>query len=235
MKAFIADKKIAAKDTLWVKFDLESEVDFKPGQFFFITLPELKYDDQRGDTRHFSIVNSPTRNKQIEMTTRLRGSGFKKTLQELPLGAEVEIKNISGEFVLSESEKPLVFLAGGIGITPFISMIRYINDKTLFDYKIVLICSDDSLDSVVFLKELTDLTTGNDNFKLVLTITRDPNYQGEKRHISTDFLKDYLSPNLNTYHYMVAGPPRFTEGMLKVLQASGVDELNIKWEKISGY
>ncbi|MCL4354778.1 FAD-dependent oxidoreductase [Patescibacteria group bacterium] len=234
MKSVIADRKAIAEGTMWVRFEYPEEISFKPGQFFFVTLPSLLFDDRRGPTRHFSIVNSPAENKTIEMTTRLRNSGFKQTLSKLDLGTKVEIKDIQGDFVLPSSDKPLVFMAGGIGITPFMSMIRFIRDRKLFDYKITLIYTSKDRASTPFLDELQVIFNKNFNCKLVLTMTKDANWMGEKRRIDGKFLKDYLA-DFDRSLYMIAGPPGFVSGMGDVLEDLKIDKDNIRTERFSGY
>ena len=235
MKAVIKDKKEIARGTLWVRFEFSERISFKPGQIFFITLPLLLFEDLRGATRHFSIVSSPTDRKAIEMTTRLRGSGFKETLSKLDLWTEVEINDIEGNFVLPENpDKPLVFIAGGIGITPFVSMLRFIKDKKLFDYQTNLIYSNREREVAPFLDELQTMSNENLNFKLILTMTKDSKWNGEKRRINEKFLKDYLN-DFNKYLYMIAGPPGFVSGMINVLREAGVDKENVKAERFSGY
>lgn len=238
MRAKIKDKKEIAKDTLLVTFDLLGEkINFKPGQYFFITLLNPPYidNDDRGSRRHFSIVNSPTQNNRIEMATRIRTeSAFKKSLRDLPVGSEVEIGPIQGTFILPDNLiRPLVFVAGGIGITPFMSILRFIKDKNL-PCKITLIYSNREQKSAAFLNELTSMEKQIHDFKLIATMTRDKNWIGEKRRIDEKFIKDYFkNPNDNTC--MIASPPKMVEEVIKVLISAEVKEENIKSETFSGY
>lgn len=238
MKAKIKNKKEIAKGTLFVEFDLLGEkVKFKSGQYFFITLlnPPFKGDGPRDTTHHFSIVNSPNQNGTIEMTTRIRQeSNFKKSLAKLPLGSEVEIDRINGTFTLpDEVNQPIVYIALGIGITPFISMIRYTNEEKK-DYQITLIYSDSNTESMAFLDELKKLEKNNPKFKLILTITKDKNWQGEKRHVDQNFIKDYFDkPNENIY--FISGPPKAVEAVAISLEQANISKENIKTENFSGY
>ena len=133
MRARIKEKREVAKGTLFVVFDLlGAEVDFCPGQYFWVTLLDPPHDDEKGARRHISVATSPTERGVIGFCTRLRDSAFKRSLAELPVGAEVEVEPPKGTFVLPEdASRPLVFVAGGIGITAFRSMLRYIQDKGL--------------------------------------------------------------------------------------------------------
>src|SRR5438876_8163836 len=117
MNAKIKEKHEVAKGTLMVVFDLLGrEVDFLPGQYFWITLVDPPYEDEKGPRRHISVVTSPNERGVLGLCTRLRETAFKQSLAELPVGAEVEVEQPKGSFVLpEETDRPYVFVAGGIG------------------------------------------------------------------------------------------------------------------------
>lgn len=235
MRAKIKDRKEIAKGTLDVTYDLlGEEPQFKAGQYFFITLQNLVYPDERGLRRHFSLVNSPNQKGIFEMATRLSESGFKKTLKELPIGSDVEVGPIAGVFTLPESyDQPLVFIAGGIGITPFMSMLRFVAEEKL-QFNITLIYSNRNAQSTPFLEELKELSKLIPNFNLVLTMTDDANWQGEKRMVNDQLIKQYSSSLVNPFFYVV-GPPPMTEAVLEELKKIGIEDKNIKIEKFTGY
>lgn len=234
MLAKIKDKKLVAEGTLRVEFDLlGKKVDFKAGQYFFITLKNVPFDDDRGNIRHFTIVNTPKENSKIVMTTRLRDSGFKKSLLNLPLGSEVEIGSTQGDFVLpKEVGKPLVFMAGGIGITPFMSMLGHISNQKS-DYQITLVYSNRNQAGTAYIKELQKMASKNPNFKLILVMTEDPSWTGETKRVDPGFIKKYF-PNLN-YYFMVSGPPAMVKAVYESLRKAGVGKSNIKTENFTGY
>ncbi len=235
MRVKIRNKKEIAKNTLLVDFDIsEKEISFKPGQHFFITLINPPHTDKKGNQRHFSIVNSPNEKGILTMTTRIRDSAFKRSLFEIPVGTEVEIGIINGSFILPDDKsQPIVFIAGGIGITPFISMLRYINEEN-FDYKITLLYSNRDRESTAFLEELENIAKNNPKFKLILTMTDDSKWQGEKRRINTQFIEEYFSEPKSCF-YLIAGPPAMVKAMHDVLSEVGVEQKNIKTEDFSGY
>lgn len=231
----IKDKREIAKDTLQVTFETSEPFTFKAGQYCFVTLTAPPYPDERGNKHHFSIVNSPNDKGIITIATRLRDSGFKKSLKELPVGTEVEFGPISGSFTLPEdTSKPLGLIAGGIGITPFMSMLRYIKEENL-PYNITLVFSNRDRGSSPFLDELQQLSQILPNFKLILTMTDDPSFSGEKSKVDAQFIKDYFADNLNGYTYFVVGPPPMVEAVQKALEEAGVDSVNIKIENFTGY
>ena len=229
MKGILKDKKEVASGTLQVTFATEEPFSFKPGQYCFITLKNLKFPDERGPKRHFSIVNSPNEKGIITFTTRESDSGFKKTLKELPIGTELDLGPIAGTFTLpDDTTRPLVLIAGGIGITPFMSILRYEKEQ-LLHHKLTLLYSNRDQSSTAFLDEIQNLAKDLPNLKLILTMTEDNSWTGEKRKIDAAFIKDYF-PNLNENFYMVVGPPPMVEAVEKSLLEAGVRPENIKIE-----
>jgi ferredoxin-NADP reductase len=236
VKARIKDKQEVAKGTVFVTFDLlGEELDFKPGQYFFITLPDVGYQDDKGLRRHISVVTSPNERGVLGLATRMRDSAFKQTLRELPVGAEVDVEPPKGDFALPEDTKrSLVFVAGGIGITVFRSMLLYIREQGLA-HRVTLVYSNRDRESTAFLDELQQLEQQIPDFRLILTMTDDPNWEGETRMVDANFFKDRLGENLDRYTFLVAGPPAMTEGVEKALREAGVNEENVIAESYSGY
>jgi ferredoxin-NADP reductase len=236
MQARIKEKREVAKGTLLVTFDLlGEEVPFTPGQYFFVTLPDVGYQDDKGLRRHITVVTSPNERGVIGFATRMRDSAFKRSLSELPVGTEVEVEPPKGSFALpEETSRPLVFIAGGIGITVFRSMLHYIREEGL-PYRVTLIFSNRDRESTAFLDELQALEEENRDLRLVLTMTQDPGWEGEIRKIDSQFLRDYLGENLNENTFLVAGPPAMVEGVQAALTGAGVDQENVIAERYSGY
>ena len=236
MRARIEEKQEVAKGTLLVTLDLlGEEMPFTPGQYFHVTLPNLGDDDEKGLRRHITVVTSPNEKGVLGFATRMRDSAFKRTLRELPVGSEVEVEPPKGKFGLPEdSARPLVFVAGGIGITVFRSMLRYINEERL-PYRVTLIYSNRDRASTAFLDELRELEQALPDFRLVLTMTQDPGWAGETRKVDAEFVKDYLEDDLNRYTFLVAGPPAMAEGVQGALREAGVRDENVIAERYSGY
>lgn len=215
----IIDKTEIATNTLQVTFQASEQFSFKPGQYITVTLTNIK--------KYFSIVNSPDEKGIITIATRLRDSDFKKSLKELPIGTGVELGSIFGSFVLPDDiSKPLVFIAGGIGITPYMSMLRYVAEREL-PYDITLVYSNRDQVSTAYFEEVQ-------KFKSILAMTEDPNWQGERRKIDAGFIKKYF-PVVNANSYFVVGPPAMVESVQKALLETGVDIENITVENFSGY
>ena len=236
MRARIKEKQEVAKGTLLVTFDLLGEdVDFKPGQYFFVTLPSVGHEDEKGLRRHITVVNSPNEKGVLGFATRMRDSAFKRTLRELPVGSEVEVEPPKGKFALPEDpSRPLVFIAGGIGITVFRSMLRYIREERL-PYLVTLIYSNRDRESTAFLDELRELEQTLPDVRLILTMTQDQGWNGETRKVDAEFVKDHVDGDLNRYTFLVAGPPAMAEGVQTALLEAGVREENVIAERYSGY
>ena len=236
MRARIKEKREVAKGTLMVVFDLLGhEVDFDPGQYFWVTLLEPPHEDEKGPRRHITVVTSPNERGVLGLTTRLRDTAFKRSLAELPVGTEVDVEQPKGSFVLpQETDRPYVFLAGGIGITVFRSMLRYIAEEEL-PHQVTLVYSNRDRDSAAFLDELLELERANPNLRLVLTMTDDPSWEGETRRIDADFLRDHLGDELGRFTYLIAGPPGMVEAMEEMLRTAGVPGEQLRPERFSGY
>jgi glycine betaine catabolism B len=237
VRALVKETREVAKGTLFVVFDLDGEeVDFVPGQYFWVELPDRGYQDEKGLRRHISVATSPTERGVLGLCTRLRDSAFKKTIAELKVGDEVvDVEHPKGDYRLPEDTgREYVFVAGGIGITVFRCMLRYIRD-TGEPYRVTLVYSNRDRESTAFLDELVKLEGSLPNFKLVLTMTEDEGWEGESRYVSGDLLRDHLDRGLGDYTYLVAGPPPMVESVVETLQAAGVPEDRILPDRFSGY
>jgi ferredoxin-NADP reductase len=236
MRAQIKEKREVAKGTLLVIFDLLGrEVDFTPGQYFWVTLLDPPYDDERGPRRHISVVTSPNERGVLGLCTRLRDSAFKRSLADLPVGTEVDVEEPKGNFLLPEdTSRPYVFIAGGIGITVFRCMLRYIAEEGL-PHRITVVYSNRDRESAAFLDELRALERDNPNLELVLTMTDDPAWDGESRRIGPELLRDRLGDEWRDLTYLIAGPPEMVNGVVETLQAAGVSEDQLRPDRFSGY
>jgi len=237
VRALVKETREVAKGTLFVVFDLEGEeVDFRPGQYFWVELPDRGYEDQKGLRRHISAATSPTEPGVLGLCTRLRDTAFKKTLAELKVGDEVvDVEQPKGDWQLPEdTNREYVFIAGGIGITVFRCMLRYIRD-TGEPYRTTLVYSNRDRESTAFLDELVELERSLPNFKLVLTMTDDDGWEGETRYVSADLLRDHLDGDLGHFTYLVAGPPPMVDSVVEQLSGAGVQEDRVLPDRYSGY
>ena len=235
MKATIKEKQEVAKGTLFVTFDLGGEdVEFQPGQYFWVELLDPPYDDEKGPRRHITVVTSPTERGMLGLATRLRDSAFKRSLAEMPEGSPVDVEQPKGSFVLPEdTSKQYAFIAGGIGITPFRSMLRYMADRGL-DYNVTLVYSNRDVESTAFLDELEELENAIPGLRLVCTMTDDPSWEGDTRMLDAAVLRDILG-DLESIQFMIAGPPGMAKSVEAALLEAGLSEDQVKSDSFSGY
>jgi len=195
-------EKLEGSDIVTFHFTKDGISDYKAGQFAFFPLDNVQ-NDQKGPIRHFTLASSPTEDVVI-ISTRIRESPYKKTISSLDKGAKVEVSNPQGEFILHEDyEKPAIFLSGGIGVTPFRSMIKYATDKRL-PLKIVMFDSNRTEEGILYRKEFDRWTQENQNLVVIYTVTDEAKsgWKGERSRIDKDMITRYLEES---------GPP----GMLK--------------------
>jgi ferredoxin-NADP reductase len=236
VRAKIKEKRAVAKGTLMVVFDLlGDDVEFAAGQYFWVTLLDPPYDDDKGPRRHITVVTSPNDRGVLGLATRVRDSAFKRSLAELPVGAEVDVEQPKGDFLLpDDSEPPYAFIAGGIGITVFRSMLRYIAEEKL-PHRVTLVYSNRDRESTAFFDELQELERELPTLHVVFTMTDDPGWDGETRRIDAAMLRDHLGPDLGAFTYLIAGPPKMVEAVEEILSGEGVPESQVRPERFSGY
>ena len=236
MRSVIKEKDEVAKGTLMVTFDLlGEEVDFKAGQYFWVTLPNIGYDDERGLRRHITVVTSPNERGVLGFATRMRDTAFKNTLAELDVGAEVDVEHPKGDFSLPmETDRPYVFIAGGIGITVFRTMLKYIVEEGLA-HRVTLLYSNRDRESTAFFDELQTMDREHENIRAVFVMTDDPEWDGERRRVDADVLRDHLDGELGDYVHIAAGPPGMVEAMESLLKGAGVPEEQVIVQRFAGY
>ena len=234
---FVKKEKLA-RDTYSFYFDpAERGFNFLPGQYVRMTL-DIKNVDSRGSSRSFTISSSPLEKDHIAITTKIIESSFKKRMLKLAAGEKVKFFGPMGGFVLDEKEKgQRVFLAGGIGITPFHSMITYSHKKKL-SIPITLIVSFSSVEDLVFYKELSDIAKENPYIKIIYTVSHpeesDKPWNGEIGRVSEDLIKKYVPSFLNPLYYIV-GPPKMVAAIEEVVKNMGVRNEKIFIENFTGY
>jgi glycine betaine catabolism B len=224
----------------------KTSLNYTAGQFAFFDIGGV-YDDPKGPIRHFTISSSPTENF-IMFSTRIRDSPYKKRLSTLEEGSRVKVRGPEGQFVLHEDySKPAVFLSGGIGVTPFRSMIKYATDKQL-PLRIVIFDSNRNRDNILFKKEFDDWANINKNLKIIYTISEDEQQQqqssstandwkGEYGRIDKAMILKYLDINmLNNSIFYICGPTSMLKAMQSLLQDNlEIPRERIKVEEFTGY
>jgi ferredoxin-NADP reductase len=234
VKATVAETREVAKGTLLVLFAVENYPSYRPGHYFWVELPDRGHQDDKGLRRHISLVTSPTEAGVVGLATRIRDTAFKRTLSELQVGDEVEVEEPKGSFLLPEDTSvDYVFVAGGIGITVFRSMLRYIADEGL-PYSITLVYSNRDRESAAFLDELEELQQRIAGLRMILTMTDEDGWDGETRQLDAGVLGELLG-GLDDRQFLIAGPPPMAEGVSESLLAAGLPEDSVRADTFSGY
>lgn len=195
----------------------------KPAGFFFYGGQYL--DVGLGDdTRAFTISSSSTEDF-LMITTKVGISDFKKHLASLKTGDTLTTSHPAGTFILDETE-PAVFIAGGIGITPFRSMIKYAVDQKL-NTPITFFYSN-SDDNFLFKKELEKW---KQHLPSLTVIYYNSSQNGR---LNKPKLATAVGKTVNTIFYL-AGAHSFVNDMEKILKQLGIDETNIRYDRFDGY
>jgi ferredoxin-NADP reductase len=227
-----------AEGTQAFHFDKPAGFDFRPGQAIdlILPLPGVAADSQ--DARHaFSIVSAPHENELV-VATRMRDSAYKRALGALPDGAAVQVDGPFGALTLHRNPaRAGVLIAGGIGITPFMSMLRHAaHQQTPQD--LLLLYSNRRPEDTAFLAELQQLAQANPRFRLAATMTEmgrsSQPWRGETRVIDSALIRQQTA-GLPAPIFYVSGPPGLVQAMQQTLVAAGVDEDDVRSEEFYGY
>lgn len=198
-------------------FKPESPVHYTAGQF-----TEWRHDhlnpDNRGAKRWFTISTSPNE-ELIGFTTKFadKPSSFKKSLLNLKPGDQMQIDQPMGDFVLPKLiQRPLVFVAGGIGITPFHSILKWLSE-TKEERDIKLIYAVNNEDEIIF-QETFDAAS----VKPTIIVSKPSSaWGGERGHLSAELIMDIAKPSEDALVY-VSGPEPMVEKLEKDLKRAGL-------------
>jgi len=253
--------KVNGTDVVSFKFSKDNDdqinnktLNYNAGQFAFFDIGQV-YNDPKGPIRHFTISSSPTENF-IMLTTRIRDSPYKKRLSTLEKGAKVSFRGPEGQFVLHQDySKYTVFISGGIGVTPFRSMIKYATDMQL-PLPIIMFDSNRDRNNILFKKEFDDWASINKNLKIIYTISEKEeeeeeqqqhneqsplstanDWKGEYGRIDKAMILKYVDTNvLNNSIFYICGPPNMLKAMQTLLQEDlEIPKERIKVEEFTGY
>jgi ferredoxin-NADP reductase len=226
-----------AERTTAFRFERPPNWTFKAGQCLDMTLLDPPETDAEGNTRTFSIASAP-HEETLMVATRMRDTAFKRVLGAMPIGSSVKIEGPSGNLTLhNNATRTAVFVAGGIGITPFHSiLLRAAKEK--LPHRIILFYSNRRPEDAPFLEELRALQEENPNYKFVACMTdmakSHQSWQGEAGLINKDMLLRHVKDAGSPIYYL-AGPPEMVKGLHTVINEAGVDDDDIRAEDFFGY
>lgn len=226
-----------AERTMAFKFEKPSGWTFKAGQYIDISLLSPPETDAEGDKRGFSISSAPEE-ATVMITTRMRGSAFKRVLKTLAFGTTVTIEGPFGNLALHNNvNRAAVILAGGIGITPFRSILVDAARRKL-PHHIFMFYSNRRPEDTAFLDELVALQQTNPHYKLVATMTDMASshrpWTGETGLIDQQLLSRHIKDAASPIYY-IAGPPGMVKGLHAMLNGAAVDDDDIRTEEFTGY
>lgn len=230
-------KYLIAKDSAEFAFATPEGFSFKPGQYMEFTMPHQK-PDSRGARRYFTLASSPTEDElRIGVRFYREGSTFKYGLSHMKEGDSLVAGQLSGDFVMPSDEKrKLLFIAGGIGVTPFRSMIKYLID-TRDRRDVVLLYGVSSADQVAYYKlfEQARSSVGLKSFYFISDKHEKAKLNNMVNSKITPELVSRCVPDLLERTVYISGPLPMIEDLSQALNELGVKRANIKVDFFSGY
>lgn len=217
-------------DVVSYRFPRPAELNFKPGQFFFVTIRR----DGKELTHHFSFSSSPTDQAFFEFTKKLTDHEYSIALKAAKVGDWARIDGPYGQFTFEGEYPKIALLAGGIGITPFVSICKNATDKGL-PSKITLFYGCRTPQDITFREELEALAKVNRNLKLVFLINAPAlDWTGYTGVVTADLIAKEL-PNYNDNIFYCCGPPPMVTAMQKMIEGMGLPTQQLKLEYFTGY
>jgi ferredoxin-NADP reductase len=231
------DRHQVAERTMAFQFEKPEGFTFKAGQSIDMTLINPSETDGEGDGRTFSIASAPDEGVLL-VATRMRDTAFKRVLGAMPIGSQVRIEGPFGNLVLHNNQaRAAVFLAGGIGITPFRSILLRAARERL-PHRLFLFYSNRRPEDAPFLEELQAMQRLNPNCTFVTTMTdmgrSHRPWQGETGAINQEMLAKYAKSAVSPIYYL-AGPPEMVSAMRTLLHGMGIDDDDVRTEEFAGY
>lgn len=215
-------KKDRATATKTYAFERPSDLEYLPGQFFFVEIPS----DVPGETlrHHFSFSSSPTE-PNIEFTTRLTGHEFKNAMDALAPGTRVRISGPLGDFIAKPSMRKVAYVVGGIGVTTARSTIRWALDSGA-DLDIALIYGNRNRASTAFRDELDTVRSERIRIFEVLS-DPDEGWTGIAGHIDAGIVRAAVRDWPERY-FFVSGPSSMVESLKRML----ADEVGVQGDRL---
>ena len=227
-----------AEGTMAFVFDRPNGFDFTAGQYVNLILPNPPHTGAGGNRRTFSIASPPHDTADLRVATRMTGSAMKRSLAEVSLGTAVELLGPAGSFTLhQDASVPAVFIAGGIGITPFRSIVQDAARRVL-PHRITLIYSNRTPEGAAFHDEFVRLAETHPSLTYLPTMTQPDKarfpWTGECRYVNAAFLRDRVG-DLSAPIFYLAGPPGLVGAVTKALAEANADLSRLRCEEFAGY
>lgn len=233
----LKERKEIAKGTMAFLLEKPEGFEFKPGQAMEVKLENPPETDAEGNSRAFSIASAP-HEPYVMFATRMRDTAMKNSLKKIPLGTELQVDGPWGDLKLdTRATRPGVFLAGGIGITPFRSIVLDAA-KNKLPHRLWLFYSNRRPEDAAFLEELERAEKENPNFKMIATMTEMEKssrpWRGKTGFLDKKMLTEAIG-DLSAPIYYIAGPGAMLNAMKKMLLEAGMNEDDVRAEEFAGY
>ena len=229
----VKSKERISDDLLSVTFDISgTKFSFKSGQYITIRLIDPIEYDYKNNIRSYSIVNPPHIKDEITVLLRLSDSGFSKNIINIKEGTIVSVSDAMGNLNIEKNVNYTdVFIAGGVGVTPFKSIIEDLLNSG-HSNEIILFYSNRKRSGTAFLNDFLDLANKHNNFKFIPVIDdiSDKEWKFEKGFIDINMLEKYITDMSNPVFHIV-GPPQMVNSVINILEKNGVKEERIRTER----
>lgn len=218
-------KRMIARDAYEFEYETSENLNYLPGQYLEWTLPHQEMDD-RGNRRYFSLSSTKGENPTFAMKYYEPPSSYKKSLMNMQVGQSMSATSLAGDFTLPKmADKPLVFIAGGIGIAPFRSMIKQIvTEKKAVD--ITLLYINKTAEEVAYGALWEEAKVYGVKTQLIMTSV--------VGHLNKEMMIS-LVPNWQNSIYYISGPQRLVEASEQVLKELSVPKKQIVTDFFPGY
>ena len=220
------ERKARTPSAVSYRFKIEHGLNFTAGQYMIVDLGnELIHP--------LSLSNSPEQTEFIEFTKRMTGSPFCRRLESLQKGDTIKVKGPLGHFRLTEPHETIVMLAGGIGITPLMSILSSLEKTKKNIGKIILVYGNLNKEDIVFRNELENLKL--QDYRLVHVLSDTTGMENvDQGYITADIIARE-APNRDGALFMISGPPVMVEAMEKALASINVTQDQIRTDIFFGY
>ncbi|MEM3365205.1 MAG: FAD-dependent oxidoreductase [Candidatus Methanomethyliaceae archaeon] len=217
------------EDVMSFQFSKPQAFEFLPGQYLLVSVPK----NGKLLTKPLSISSSPTEDF-LEVTKRITGHEFSNVMAELRVGDEIFIDGPNGNFTFKGEYPKVGMLAGGIGITPLMSMMKYCTHRRI-QSNIILLYGNRSEDNIPFFEDLDRLAKDNSNLRIVHTLSRaGDSWKGRRGHVDSEMIKEHIQDYQERVFY-VSGPPGLVKDCVQHLKSLGVIDERIRTENFVGY
>lgn len=204
-----------------IRFQVQEDFKFSAWQYIWVELPDLKIQDQKGNRRAFSILNTINEDNIIEIVARFSESGYKQSLFALDTGDTVTFYGPFGSSFVIDEHTPdnIIMIAGGVGIAAFLPMIRTIKDNALKQRSHLIYLNKDE-QSTPFLKELKNLKKAMDYFDYTLSYEK----------LSAKLINNINKDLKNNAQWWVAGSQGMVDFTYKILESEGISRADMVFE-----